>query len=165
MSVIQPLLLLDGELVLRPMTYIPTVGELLPGDELRFTCAANRVETQSGFENRNVANLMGFRVVVDCNPLNSLRPAGTGGCQYGDTLRVVLHVPNAVPDTLCRAMRLPVDTALVATLECLIANVQRWPSLRYLTVNVAGRRDLAKYDHTWDVAAIRPDAVSREFVW
>ena len=159
MTVFQPLLLLDGELVLRPVTFIPHMGMYEPGVELALTCDPSRVRTQSGFENRNVANLMGFRTRVDCNPLRS------GDCQYGDTLRVILEVPSTAPDSLLSSIGLPPDTAIVATLECMVANVRRSRSLHFLTVRVAGGFALARFGRTWDVTRAGGDPTKREFLW
>jgi hypothetical protein len=159
-TVYQPLVLLDGELALRQVTYISYMSE--PGLELAFTCRVSQIQTDSGLENRNAASLFGMSVTVNCNPRN---PIGSEACRYGDTLRVVLNLPSTPPDTLARDLGIPVDTALVATLECLAANVRRWPGLRFLSVTVAGRPELARYGRTWNITSIPAEPRTREFVW
>ena len=88
-EVAQPISTFEGIRICR-VTYVEYTGSPLPGREVPFVVASNRVmDTLARFTNRNVASLLGFKAWAD--------PHHQEGHLFGDTLRVYLDLSSSKP--------------------------------------------------------------------
>src|SRR5262249_24625894 len=115
----QPIL---TENFIRPctVTYIWSGMVHVTGSSVAKTCSPDHIETDSGVENRNAANLAGLRVTVAASD-SSWHPL------FGDTLRVTLDASSLGEKKEISLLggRVVVDDLMNATLDCLKENAVR----------------------------------------
>jgi hypothetical protein len=114
------------------------------GTEVSLTCRENQINTQVGFENRNLASLAGIEVKV-------MRNTREHSNRFGDSLRVVLDL--SVLEGEDEFMGHPVGLLAEVTFECLMINARQDDGIiRFLDLRVEGPRTYKKYEGCHDLA-------------
>ena len=138
-TVAQPIQSEDCSVMACPVTYT-CFGDLwaTPGWMVRETLAENCVGTHRGFENRNAANLAGFRLGL----VERSRPLGPNEADglFGDSLRIVLDVSQAVAAVQEGTLHQSTfDRVMEVTHACLLSNAAlEYPRFRFLDIQIRG---------------------------
>jgi hypothetical protein len=116
------------------------------------TCDSNRVMTDYGPEQRNIAFEVGLRAEVSFNS-NREPPL------FGDTLRVTLRgtKPPQDFDDFSYA------TIAAATFECIMANAAQSPAIKFVSLRVDGEGISKRYEGVFTTAGYRRGPTQRDF--
>jgi hypothetical protein len=162
-----------GDIGLMYVTYELMLGSAWPGVEIRYTCAPGPVAIDhgrgySGVENRNGANLLGFKVTVEDRSWghSASRWSGPPGGEFIDTLMVTLDLRAAAAKLAREIGREPksssdvyqdnFDRMVACTVDCILDNATRSkPPIHHISLSVLGP---GKYRSIAKVYAIRPVA-------
>jgi hypothetical protein len=113
---------------------------------LLLTLAENCIWTESGFENRNEANLAGLRL-ERVQQLSPLQPGQAHGL-FGDTLKVVLDVSAASVSGGAEGLRYLVS----ATHRCMLLNAAlELPRFHFVDIAIRGSDALEEFEGVFPI--------------
>jgi hypothetical protein len=129
-QVTQPIGGTANDVLLCQVLYVGYYDARKPFAAVSLTASANHIPTDLGITNLNLASTMGITVEVPGvnNPNATAYPSS-------DTLGVLVHVPELVPDQDPTLRELVVH----ATRQCVLENAKRyWPRIRFVRLAVEG---------------------------
>jgi hypothetical protein len=124
----QPIVTREG-IVLCQVTTIRYYGSPSSSEKVYETDKPNSLWTQEGFQNRNIANLLGIKVNTKYNP-------NPPGGLFGDTLKIEIRADSIKTDSHWPLSHVDPDTAVLATIECVLANTCTEKDVRIVTIDV-----------------------------
>ena len=113
-------------------TYIRFIGYPV-GYSVRLTCTANKILTESGAENRNIANIFNLEV----------KQIQDEGNIFSDTLIVEMTIPeNINPPEKYQDYTL--DEVVYSTIKCVLYNAFTYKSIKFVDLRVVGNSKFIK---------------------